>query len=135
MERERARWIEEESRMKMQEDEKIRRLEEKRRRERIAAQQLLQAEIATIKQQNLEYLAQLKKKWEEEKIEEIRALKHQLDTNSNERERRLIENQRREREEEEQKFVLQLSNELKRQHVYITYFKLKLKAGLFSFIF
>jgi hypothetical protein len=117
IERERARWIEEESRMKIQEDEKIRRLEEKRRREKIAAQQLLQAEIATLKQQNAEHLAQLKKKWEDEKIEELRALKHHLEMNSNERERRLLENHRRELEEEEKKMTSQLSNELKRQHV------------------
>ena len=35
--------------------------------------------------------------------------------NSNERERRLLENQRREREEEEIKFASKLSNELKKQ--------------------
>ena len=38
--------------------------------------------------------------------------------NSNERERRLLENQRREREEEEIKFASKLSNELKKHHVH-----------------
>ncbi len=62
--------------MKGQEDEKIRRLEEKRRREKTAAQQLLQVEIETLKQHHVEHLAQLKKKWEDDKNEEIAALRH-----------------------------------------------------------
>lgn len=117
IERERARWSEEESRMKAQDDERMRRLEEKRRKENIAAQQLLQAEIGTLKQQHVEHLAQLRKNWEEEKQEEIRAIKHHLEMDSNERERRLLETQRKERDEEAQKLNSHFSAELKRQHV------------------
>ncbi|KZS22077.1 Uncharacterized protein APZ42_010960 [Daphnia magna] len=116
IERERARWSEEESRMKAQDDERMRRLEEKRRKENIAAQQLLQAEIGTLKQQHVEHLAQLRKNWEEEKQEEIRAIKHHLEMDSNERERRLLETQRKERDEEAQKLNSHFSAELKRQH-------------------
>lgn len=117
MERERARWAEEESRMKIQEDEKYRRQEEKRRREKAAAQQLFQAELETLKQHHSEHLAQLRKKWEEEKSEEIATLKHALEISYNERERRFVETQRRERDDEAQKYASHFSNELKRQHV------------------
>ncbi|XP_057372153.1 centrosomal protein of 131 kDa-like [Daphnia carinata] len=116
IERERARWSEEESRMKTQDDERMRRLEEKRRKENIAAQQLLQAEIGTLKQQHVEHLAQLRKNWEEEKQEEIRAIKHHLEMDSKERERRLLETQRKERDEDAQKLNSHFADELKRQH-------------------
>lgn len=122
MERERARWLEEESRMKVHEEERIRHLEDKRRREKVAAQQLLQVEIETLKATHGEHLAQLKKKWEEDKNEEMTALKHTLEMNFNERERRLLENQRKEREEEAQKLAAHFASELARDHVLFSVF-------------
>lgn len=111
------RWLEEESRMKLHEEERIRHLEDKRRREKVAAQQLLQAEIETLKVTHSEHVAQLKKKWEENKSEEITSLKHTLEINFNERERHLIESHRKEREEEAQKFSAHFAKELERNHV------------------
>ena len=40
-----------------------------------------------------------------------------MEMNSNERERRILETQRRERDEDAKKFAAHFSNELKRQHV------------------
>ena len=60
MERERQRWMDEESRNKAQEEENYRRQEEKMRRERAALQQLHYAEIETLKQQHAEHIHHLK---------------------------------------------------------------------------
>lgn len=117
MERERARWLEEESRMKSQEEEKFRRLEDKRRREKAAAHQLMQSEIETIKATHSEHIAQLRKKWEGDKNEELSAVRHAMEISFNERERHLQETQRRQRDDDAQKFNTHFANELKRQHV------------------
>jgi len=73
MDRERKRWLEEESRNKMQEEENMRSNEERWGRERKAAQQLFHAEIETLKQQHAEHLNLLRQKWEEDKKEELAA--------------------------------------------------------------
>lgn len=120
MDRERKRWLEEESRNKLQEEENMRNNEERWSRERKAAQQLFHAEIETIKQQHAEHLNLLRQKWDEDKKEELAALRHSLEVKLNERERFLVDTQRKEREEDAHNFSRHLSEEVKRQHVRIT---------------
>ena len=103
--------------MKKQEEENIRRQEEKMHREKAAIQQLFQAEIETLKQQHGEQLSSLKKNWEANHKEELAALRHSLEFKWNERERQLIDAQRKEREEDAQNFSRHLSEEIQRQHV------------------
>lgn len=117
MEKERKSWLEQESRTKMIEEENMHRQEEKRRREKLACQQLFEAEVMTLKQQHAENIALLKRKWEEKAREELEAFRRNKEGEMNERERQLIEQQRKEKEDDAQNFNRLLSEELKRQHV------------------
>ena len=116
-ERERKRWIEEEMRNKKQDEDNLKRQEDKWRREIQASTKLLQAEVETLKQQHSEQIAALKKTWDEDKREELAALRHTLEVKTNERERQLVESRRKEREEDAQNFARHLAEELQRQHV------------------
>ena len=104
-------------RNKKQDEDNLKRQEDKWRREIQASTKLLQAEVETLKQQHSEQIAALKKTWDEDKREELAALRHTLEVKTNERERQLVESRRKEREEDAQNFARHLAEELQRQHV------------------
>ena len=117
MDRERQRWMDEESRNKKAEEDNQRRYEEKSRREKMAVQQLHYADIETLKQQHAEQVCLLKTKCDADRKEEVAALRHLLDLQFNERERQFVDAHRKDKEEEALVASRHLSHELQRQHV------------------
>jgi hypothetical protein len=117
IERERKSWLDQESRTKELEEENMRRQEEKWKREKLASQQLNEANLTTVKQQHIENLALVKRKLEEEKRLELEDFRKTKEIEQHERERQLIDQHRLVEQQQHDHFNRQLSEELKRQHV------------------
>jgi len=117
IERERKCWLDQESRIKALEEENMRRQEEKWRREKLASQQLHEANMTTMKQQHIENIALVKRKLEEEKRLELEDIRKTKEMEQHEREKQLNDQHRTIEQQQHDNFNRQLSEELKRQHV------------------